>query len=273
MSFQGAVEALTSETGLRLAVFIGIFLVMALCEAAAPARERLFARRRRWVANWGLSVVNAATVAVMAAGFGLAAVLAAIDAGAHGIGLFNLLDWPGWLEAVAVFVVLDFAIWLQHLASHRWRPLWRLHRVHHVDREIDVSTGIRFHPGEIALSMLWKIALVYALGASLAAVIAFEIVLNATTLFNHANLRLPAGIERWLRRLVVTPDMHRVHHSTDRREHDANYGFNLSVWDRLFRTYVAQPRLGHRGMKIGLGDHQTDEPGRIGWSLAYPFRP
>jgi sterol desaturase/sphingolipid hydroxylase (fatty acid hydroxylase superfamily) len=266
-------EVLASETSLRFAAFFGIFAVLALCEVAAPARDRLFARRRRWVTNWVISALNAAVTALMALGLGLAAALAAVDAGEHGIGLFNRLAWPGWLEGLIVFVVLDFAIWLQHLVSHRWGPLWRLHRVHHVDREIDVTTGIRFHPVEIALSMLWKIALVYALGASLAAVIAFEIVLNGSTMFNHSNIRLPAAVERWLRLAIVTPDMHRVHHSIDRREHDSNYGFNLSVWDRLFRTYVPQPRLGHRGMVIGLAPHQTDEPVRIGWSLLFAFRP
>jgi sterol desaturase/sphingolipid hydroxylase (fatty acid hydroxylase superfamily) len=263
---------MASETILRLGAFFGIFAVLAIWEAAAPARARLFTRRRRWLTNWTISALNAGVTALMALALGAAAVLAAMDAAERGIGLFNRLAWPGWLEGVVVFVVLDFAIWLQHLVSHRWTPLWRLHRVHHVDREFDVTTGIRFHPIEIALSMLWKIAVVNALGASVAAVVAFEIVLNGATMFNHSNLRLAAPVERWLRLLVVTPDMHRVHHSIDRQEHDANYGFNFSFWDRLFRTYVAQPRLGHRGMTIGLGPHQSDEPVRIGWSLLFPFR-
>lgn len=264
---------LGSEAFLRLAAFFGIFAALALWEIATPARARLFTRRRRWLTNWALSAVNAGVTALLALGLGLAAVLAAIDAGERGIGLFNQLAWPEWLEGLIVFIVLDFAIWLQHLVSHRWPLLWRLHKVHHVDREIDVTTGIRFHPIEIAVSMVWKIALVYALGASLAAVIVFEIVLNGATMFNHSNIRLPALAERGLRLAIVTPDMHRVHHSVDRREHDANYGFNFSVWDRLFRTYVAQPRLGHRGMVIGLAGHQTDEPVRVGWSLGFPFRP
>ena len=263
---------MASEAVLRLGAFVGIFVLLALWEAWAPARERLFTRRRRWLTNWALSAVNAGVTAAMALALGAAAVLAALDAAERGIGLFHQLAWPGWLEGAIVFVVLDFAIWLQHVVSHRWHPLWRLHRVHHVDREIDVTTGIRFHPVEIALSMLWKIALVYALGASVAAVIVFETVLNGATMFNHSNLRLPGTVERWLRLAVVTPDMHRVHHSVDRREHDANYGFNFSFWDRLFCTYVPQPRLGHRGMTIGLTDHQTDEPVRVGWSLVYPFR-
>lgn len=264
--------ALVSETFLRLCAFFGIFLVLMLWESAAPARARLFTRRRRWFANWSISAVDAGVTAAMAFTLGLAAVLAAMDAAERGIGVFHLVSWPRWIEGAIVFLVLDFAIWLQHLVSHRWYPLWRLHRVHHVDREFDVTTGIRFHPIEIALSMLWKIAVVYALGASAVAVIAFEIVLNGATMFNHSNIRLPAGVERWLRLAIVTPDMHRVHHSVDRHEHDANYGFNFSFWDRLFRTYVAQPHLGHRDMTIGLGDHQTDECVRIGWSLFFPFR-
>lgn len=267
------IDLVASETALRLGAFFGIFAVLALWEALAPARVRLFSRRRRWLTNWALSAVNAGTTALMALGLGAAAALAAVDAGERGLGLFNLLDWPGWVEGLIVFLVLDLAIWLQHLVSHRWTPLWRLHRVHHVDREIDVTTGIRFHPIEIALSMLWKVALGYALGASLAAVIAFEVVLNGATMFNHSNLRLPAPAERLARLLIVTPDMHRVHHSIDRREHDSNYGFNLSLWDRLFRTYVAQPRLGHRGMTIGLARHQDERPLRIAWSLMFPFRP
>jgi sterol desaturase/sphingolipid hydroxylase (fatty acid hydroxylase superfamily) len=263
---------MASETLLRLGAFFGIFLVLALWESMAPARARIFTRRRRWLANWSLSALNAGVTALMAFVLGLAAVLAAMDAAARAIGLFHLLDWPHWIEGAIVFLALDFAIWLQHLISHRWYPLWRLHRVHHVDREFDVTTGIRFHPIEIALSMLWKIAVVYALGAPVAAVVVFEIVLNGATMFNHSNIRLPGAVERSLRLIVVTPDMHRVHHSIDRQEHDANYGFNFSFWDRLFHTYVPQPRLGHQGMTIGLEEHQTDEPVRLGWSLAFPFR-
>ncbi|MEM6357192.1 MAG: sterol desaturase family protein, partial [Pseudomonadota bacterium] len=177
-----------------------------------------------------------------------------------------------WLEVLLVFVVLDFAIWAQHVASHKIPILWRLHRVHHSDRDIDVTTAIRFHPLEIAFSMILKIGLVYALGAPVVAVLLFEVVLNGAAMFNHANLRLPRGLDRWLRFAIVTPDMHRVHHSIDRAEHDANYGFNLSVWDRLFGTYIDQPAGGHEGMTIGLEPHQDEGPTRLGWTLAFPFR-
>ena len=260
------------ETTIRLSAFFGIFAVMALWEALAPRRLRVLGRGRRWLTNWGISVVNTGVSALLKAGLGAAAVLAAMDAQTRGIGVLHGLDWPLWAQVAVAFVVLDFAIWLQHLASHKIPILWRLHRVHHADRDFDVTTAIRFHPVEIALSMLFKIALVYALGAPVIAVILFEVILNGAAMFNHANVRLPAGLDRWMRLAIVTPDMHRVHHSIHRHEHDANYGFNLAVWDRLFGTYIAQPAAGHQDMTIGLADQQTQAPARLGWSLMYPFR-
>ena len=261
-----------SETVIRLCAFFGIFAVMAGWELAAPMRHCVMARGRRWLTNWSISFINSGVTAGMKAGLGAAAVLAALDAAELKIGLFNSLDWPLWLEVLVVVVILDLAIWVQHLASHKIPILWRLHRVHHADRDIDVTTAIRFHPIEIALSMLFKIGLVYLLGASVIAVILFEVLLNGFAMFNHANVRLPKGLDGVLRLAVVTPDMHRVHHSTDRREHDANYGFNLSVWDRLFGTYVAQPRRGHDQMTIGLTQYQSEAPASLPWSLANPFR-
>ena len=260
------------ETLIRLGAFFGIFAAMALWEAARPMRARVLARRGRWVTNWALSVLNAAVTAAMKAGLGAAAVLAALDAEARGVGLLHGVGWPGWVEVLVAVVALDLAIWGQHLASHKIPVLWRLHRVHHADRDVDVTTAIRFHPIEIALSMLLKIGLVYALGAPVVAVVVFEVVLNGAAMFNHANVRLPGGVDRALRLAVVTPDMHRVHHSVDRREHDCNYGFNLSVWDRLFGTYLAQPKGGHEGMRIGLEAYQDRAPAALGWSLSLPFR-
>ncbi|MEM6421103.1 MAG: sterol desaturase family protein [Pseudomonadota bacterium] len=260
---------MASELIIRLSAFFGIFAAMALLEWRLPMRRLVAPRLRRWGTNWGISALDSAMVKLL---FGAAAAGAAIDAGMRGWGLFNAADWPLWLEIVIVFVILDFAIWLQHLLSHKIPVLWRLHQVHHADRDIDVTTAIRFHPIEIALSMVLKIGLVYALGAPWEAVVLFEIVLNGAAMFNHANIRLPVRFDRWLRLAVVTPDMHRVHHSIDRREHDANYGFNLSVWDRLFGTYVDQPAGGHEGMTIGLADMQNEGPTRFVWSLALPFR-
>ena len=204
--------------------------------------------------------------------FGAAAVGAAMDADARGWGLLNATDWPGWIESLLAFVILDLAIWLQHLLSHKIPILWRLHRVHHADRDVDVTTAIRFHPVEIAISMCFKIGLVYAFGVPVAAVIAFEVVLNGAAMFNHGNVRLPRAVEPMVRALVVTPDMHRIHHSVNRAEHDANYGFNFSVWDRMFGTYVAEPKAGHRDMALGLDRWQDMRPTRLVWSLALPFR-
>jgi len=174
------------------------------------------------------------------------------------------------LEIVLAVLIFDFAIWLQHLITHKVPLLWRLHRVHHADTEIDVTTAIRFHPVEIALSMLLKVGLVYLIGPAALAIILFEIILNGTAMFNHSNLALPRGVDRVLRLILVTPDMHRVHHSVERAEHDSNYGFSLSIWDRMFRTYIAQPKDGHDAMKIGL-QWQDERPTKLGWSLWLPF--
>jgi sterol desaturase/sphingolipid hydroxylase (fatty acid hydroxylase superfamily) len=173
-------------------------------------------------------------------------------------------------ETILAILIFDFAIWAQHLITHKVPLLWRLHRVHHADRDIDVTTAIRFHPVEIALSMFLKIGLVYIIGPSAVAIILFEIILNGTAMFNHANIKLPLGIDRVLRLILVTPDMHRVHHSVKRREHDSNYGFSLSIWDRFFGTYIAQPEEGHDDMTIGL-QWQDDRPSKLGWSLRLPF--
>lgn len=254
---------------LRLGVFLGVFALMALWELGAPKRRLGWPKARRWGVNWAVAALDTALVRLM---FPLAAVGAALDARAQGWGLFNALDWPLWLEVALTLIALDFAIWLQHLVSHKVPLLWRLHQVHHADPDIDVTTAIRFHPIEIALSMALKIGLVYALGPAAAAVVAFEVILNGCALFNHANIRLPEAVDRWLRLVIVTPDMHRVHHSIDRREHDANYGFNLAIWDRLFGVYVAQPARGHDGMTIGLRPYQHGEPARLGFTLALPFR-
>jgi sterol desaturase/sphingolipid hydroxylase (fatty acid hydroxylase superfamily) len=201
----------------------------------------------------------------------VAAVAAAFFAKEQGIGLLNQVDWPYWLKVAIALLVLDLAIWAQHLASHKLPIFWRLHQVHHADRDIDVTTAVRFHPVEIALSMLWKIVVVVPLGASPFAVFLFEVILNACAMFNHANIALPAWLDRFLRLFVVTPDMHRVHHSVFRSEHDRNYGFNLSVWDRLFGTYLAEPKQGQLGMQIGLPPYQNEAPTRLGWSLWLPF--
>ncbi|WP_375230015.1 sterol desaturase family protein [Roseobacter sp. S98] len=259
-----------NEALIRLGVFLGLFAVLALLEKLAPRRVRSQPRSRRWVTNWGVTIVNTLTLRAMAFALPLLAVGAAIDAEAQGWGLFNALTLPLWLEVIVCVLILDFAIWLQHLITHKVPLLWRLHRVHHADVDMDVTTAIRFHPVEIALSMLLKIGLVYLLGPAAIAVVLFEIILNGTAMFNHSNLRLPLWLDSVVRRVLVTPDMHRVHHSMHRHEHDSNYGFSLSIWDRMFGTYIAQPEAGHDDMQVGL-EWQDDRPARFGWSMALPF--
>ncbi|MFT5510597.1 MAG: sterol desaturase/sphingolipid hydroxylase (fatty acid hydroxylase superfamily) [Hyphomicrobiaceae bacterium] len=264
----------------RIGAFIAVFAIMAALESVSPKRRLTYQRLTRWRTNFGIVLLGSLAVRAMAmlpgllgaAAVPLVAVSAAFLAADRGWGLLNTVALPAWLEIIVTLLVLDFAIWLQHLASHKIPMLWRLHRMHHADVEFDVTTAIRFHPIEIALSMLYKVLWVLVLGPSVLAVIIFEVILSSCALFNHANVALPLGLDRLLRTLIVTPDMHRVHHSTEQAEHDTNYGFNLSVWDRLFATYKAQPDAGHVGMTIGLKPYQSDAPTRFGWSLWLPFK-
>jgi sterol desaturase/sphingolipid hydroxylase (fatty acid hydroxylase superfamily) len=201
-----------SEGLLRLGIFLGVFLVLALVELAWPKRKLAVSKGRRWLTNLGIAGVDSVVLRAMAAlAVPIAAVAAAFYAQVHGLGLLNQVGWPQWLKVVVALLVLDLAIWAQHLASHKIAILWRLHQVHHADRDIDVTTAVRFHPVEIALSMLWKIVVVVPLGASPFAVFLFEVILNACAMFNHANIALPGWLDRIVRMLVVTPDMHRVH--------------------------------------------------------------
>jgi len=259
------------EVAARLGAFLGVFALLAGLERLAPRRSLVEPQPRRWLTNLGLVLIDTLTVRALALVLPILAVAAAVDAGQLGFGLFNHLDWPVWLELGLAVLILDFAIWLQHLITHKVPLFWRFHRVHHADRDFDVTTALRFHPVEIAASAMLKVGLVYFLGPSALAVILFEILLNATAMFNHANLRLPLWLDRVVRLVLVTPDMHRVHHSARREEHDSNFGFSLSVWDRIFCTYVAQPLAGHDGMTVGL-EWQDDRPTRLGWALWLPFR-
>ena len=268
-------DLMIPEPVLRLGAFALIFGSLVVLELTHPRLEREemagALKSRRWLTNLSMVVISSVALRFL---FPLAAVGTALWAQGAGVGLFNNLAVPGLVAGLIVFVALDFAVWLEHVASHRIPLLWRIHRMHHADTGFDVTTALRFHPLEIVLSMVWKAAIIVALGAPVLAVLVFEIVLNGMAMFNHSNLKLPLGLDRWLRRLVVTPDMHRVHHSSLRRETDSNYGFNLSLWDRLFGVYVAQPKLGHEGMEIGL---ETWRDGReaagLGWTLMLPFRP
>ncbi len=237
------------EAAIRLTAFFGIFAIMAAWELVAPRRRLVTSKPVRWLNNIGLVFFNSLVVRLL---FPAATVGVALFAREQGWGLFNYLEAPAWLAILASVVVMDFVIWLQHVMVHAIPVLWRLHRVHHADLDFDVTTGARFHPLEIVLSMLIKFAVVLLLGPPVVAVVLFEVILNATSMFNHGNVRLPASIDRVLRWFVVTPDMHRVHHSIEDDETNSNFGFNLPWWDRLFGTYRAQPRAGHEGMTIGI---------------------
>lgn len=255
----------------RLAAFLGLFALFAALEALLPRRARALPLLRRWSTNWGMVLLANGLLRLMALALPLLAIGAALDAAARGWGLFNLLGWSLWVTIPLSVVIFDFLIWLQHLLTHRIPVLWRLHRVHHADRDLDVTTAIRFHPLETGLSMLYRIGLVYLLGPPAVAILVFEVLLNGTAMFNHANLRLPEKLDRAVRLVLVTPDMHRVHHSVHRDEHDTNFGFALSIWDRLFGTYRPQPRKGHETMELGL-EWRDDAPARLGWSLVLPLR-
>jgi len=245
---------------------------MAILEAVLPKRERQQTRAQRWTTNLSLVVVNTIVLKLLGP---ITAIIAADYALSNNWGLIALspIPLPLFAEIIIGVVLLDFAIYLQHVASHRIPILWRLHKVHHADRDIDVTTGIRFHPIEAGLSMVYKCGVVLLLGPIAMAVIVFEILLNASAMFNHANIRLPKTLDKILRTLIVTPDFHRVHHSVIEKETNSNYGFFLSIWDKLCKTHIEQPRETHQGMTIGLTTYQNQNPGKLSWCLTIPFKP
>lgn len=256
------------QTAIRLSAFGGVFAAMALWELIAPRRALNLSRWQRWPNNIGIVVLNSVLVRFL---IPTAAVGIALTAESEAWGLFNQLQLPAWIEIVAAILLLDFIIYLQHVTFHAVPFLWHLHRMHHADLDFDVTTGSRFHPLEILLSILIKMVAVLMLGPAVAAVVLFEVLLNASSLFNHGNVRMPHALDRMLRSIIVTPDMHRVHHSIEPRETNSNFGFNLSVWDRLAGTYRAQPALAHDAMTIGI--EQFREPGasRIDRLVIQPF--
>jgi sterol desaturase/sphingolipid hydroxylase (fatty acid hydroxylase superfamily) len=245
---------LATEPQLRLIVFLGVLVAMAVWELAAPRRRQEIPRVIRWTNNLGLVVID---TLVLRLSFPILAVGLAVTAQDLGWGLFNIIEAPEWVAVLVSIIVLDLVIYLQHVMFHAVPALWRLHRMHHADLEFDVTTGLRFHPVEILLSMGIKLAVVVALGPPAVAVLIFEVLLNATAMFNHSNIRLPMLVDRFLRLIVVTPDMHRVHHSIIPEETNSNFGFNLPWWDRLLGTYKAQPKAGHEGMMIGIEQFRT----------------
>jgi sterol desaturase/sphingolipid hydroxylase (fatty acid hydroxylase superfamily) len=255
------------EPVMRFSIFLGVFTSMALWEFFRPRRSLPYPRSQRWVTNLGLVFLNTALVRITVAG---AAYAAAVFAAEQRVGVLHWMTSPSWAAAGVTVLVLDFAIYLQHVMFHAVPALWRLHRVHHADLGFDVTTGLRFHPIEIVLSLGFKMAVVVLLGATPWAVVAFEILLNASSVFNHGNVAMPESLDHWLRWLLVTPDMHRVHHSTRVVETNSNFGFSVSWWDRLCGTYRAAPALGHTGMEIGLSDYRT--PLNLGQLLLLPFQ-
>ncbi|WP_271079428.1 sterol desaturase family protein [Aurantiacibacter sp. MUD61] len=251
-----------------LAIMAGAFAVFALIEWLLPVREARQSQPRRWFTNIALFALDTLAIRLI---FPLAMVGGALWAAKAGWGLFNLFAAPYWLAFVVTLLVLDLALYLQHWATHRVPLLWRLHRVHHSDRDFDVTTAARFHPVEIVLSMLWKLGVVIALGAPALAVFVFEVGFAVATLFTHANFALPGRWDSRTRTLLVTPSMHRIHHSDREKETNSNYGTVLTLWDRLFGTYVSSAAKGQRDMTIGLKEWEGEQTARLGFSLWLPF--
>jgi sterol desaturase/sphingolipid hydroxylase (fatty acid hydroxylase superfamily) len=260
---------IANEPYVRAASFLAVLGLMAVWEILAPRRPQAVPRRLRWPNNLGIVVLNTVLVRLLlpTTAVGLAAL-----GRARGWGLFNVMDSPAWIAVPLAVILLDLAIYLQHVLVHAVPALWRLHRMHHADLEFDASTGLRFHPLEILLSMALKFAAITALGAPPLAVLAFEVLLNATALFNHGNVRLSLRVDRALRWVLVTPDMHRVHHSVVPAETNSNFGFNLPWWDHLFGTYRDQPQAGHAAMTIGIEQFRTLRDLRLDRMLVQPLR-
>lgn len=257
------------EAPIRLGSFAGIFLLLNALEIWIPRKARVQPRLTRWTSNFSLLVLS---TLLLRFALPVTAVASASYMSDQGIGLFNLTTLPIWLEVLLAIILLDLAIWSQHLLMHYVPVLWRFHRVHHADEDLDASSGIRFHPGEMIVSFGIKLGAIVILGPAALAVFLFEVLLNAASLFEHANISLPKRVDSALRRLIVTPDMHRVHHSVHPAETNSNFGFCLSVWDRLFRTYTAQPKDGHHAMRLGLDRRPTGQTDGLLYVMGMPFR-
>lgn len=260
---------LAEEPLLRLACFAGVFLLMALWEIAAPRRNAPARRPVRWSSNLGIIILDTLLIRLL---IPTAAVGLAMQAEAAHWGLLGLVTWSPWVKIAISLVVLDLSIYLQHVVFHAIPALWRVHRMHHADLHIDVSTGVRFHPVEMLLSLGIKMVVVAGLGAPALAVLVFEILLNATSMFSHSNVRLPDPIDRVVRWIVVTPDMHRIHHSIEAAETNSNFGFNFSLWDRIFGTYRSAPAAGQLGMTVGVEQFRDPRELRLDRMLTQPLR-
>jgi sterol desaturase/sphingolipid hydroxylase (fatty acid hydroxylase superfamily) len=259
----------SGQAALRWGLLIAVFCVVALAEMIRPRRALLLIRGRRWTTHGLIFLTNTIVGRLLA--FVVAIPLAAQWSAEAGFGLFQQIDLPIWIQAIVAFILLDLAVWLQHLAMHKLPWLWRMHRVHHADRDLDVTTALRFHPFELIVSTLYKSAWVAALGAPIAVVLAFELWLNANALFNHGNLRLPKWLDRAARLFLVTPDMHLVHHSTRIEEQHSNYGFALTLWDRLSGCYAVESLDGRDKQQIGLAEINDERSAQLGWTLKFPL--
>ncbi|MBO1254395.1 sterol desaturase family protein [Alteromonas sp. 5E99-2] len=259
----------THELWLRLASFVGVLAFMAILEYIRPKKTRVMPRFVRWSTNLLLVVINSLALRLVTP---ILAVGAAAWAQSHNLGVLNWIPLPPIISLVLAVTLLDMAIYFQHVLSHRVPMLWRFHKIHHADRDIDVTTGLRFHPVEIVFSMFYKLAWVVLLGPSVSAVIFFEVLLNASAMFNHSNVSLTQKVDSWLRTCIVTPDFHRVHHSVIPRETHSNFGFFLSIWDRIFNTHIPQPLAKHKDMVIGLSEFQSHAPNTLIWCLTAPWK-
>lgn len=257
------------EAVIRLSAFLGILLIMLIWEFYSPRRPLRYSRWLRWPVNISLSVLSIVLVRFTV---GAMAFLAAVSAQEMNWGLLNLIDLPYWLSMLLGLVLLDLAIYGQHVASHHWKWLWRLHKIHHTDLDFDVTTAVRFHPFEILISMVYKVLLIYIIGIEPMVIIVFEVILSGSALFNHSNVYIPVKVDKWLRKLIVTPDMHRIHHSAIQKETDSNYGFALSIWDRLFGNYTDEPKYGQTGMMVGLTQYRYSHDVSIKQLLLMPFK-
>jgi len=257
-------EAIFSETTIRLSIFLGVLALMIGWEYYKPKRKPRYSRKQRWPANLGIVAIDTVAVRLLVPA-GL--IGAAFYAEQAGWGLFNNLDVPSWVAVVVSIIGLDIAIYWQHRAFHRVPLLWRLHRVHHADPDFDVTTGLRFHPFEILLSLGIKAGAVVLLGAPVLAVIIFEVILNACSLFNHGNVALPPKAERWVRKILITQELHRIHHSSLKHETNSNYGFSVSWWDHLFNSFTAKPKAGSDNVDIGLTEYREAKLTTRLWGL------
>lgn len=259
---------MNNAIAIRLSCFLGIFVLIAVWELIVPRRVLTTSKTKRWFGNLGIVGLNSLAVQLL---MPIMPVAMALVVQNNGGGLLHTLNMPFPLIVIAGVILLDFAIYMQHVMFHAVPILWRLHMMHHADLDYDLTTGLRFHPLEILISMGIKLTVVAALGPPILAVIIFEILLNATATFNHGNIYIPGAIDGVLRFFVVTPDMHRVHHSVTIRESNCNFGFSLPWWDRLLGTYRAQPVAGHKGMTIGLAQFRDPDRLTLPWMLALPF--